>query len=86
LESQQTHSSEYLEYNRAWIEAVLAYTGADKIDVITHSMGVTLGRRIIKGGVVTAEPRTIDLGEPLTSRVDTFIGIAGANWGLVECF
>jgi len=80
------HSSEYLEYNRAWVEAVLAYTGAEKVDIIGHSMGVTLGRRIIKGGYVKAEPNPVDLGEALTNRVDTFIGIAGANYGLVACF
>jgi len=39
-----------LEYLRAFTEAVIAYTGAAKIDVIGHSMGVTLSRRVIKGG------------------------------------
>jgi len=50
----QTHSKEYLTYLRAFTEAVLAYTGAEKINVIGHSMGVTLSRRVIKGGVVKA--------------------------------
>lgn len=50
----QTHSKEYLTYLRAFTEAVLAYTGAEKINIISHSMGVTLGRRVIKGGVVNA--------------------------------
>ena len=45
-------SSSFLEYNRAFAEAVLAYTGAPKIDVIGHSMGVSIGRSIIKGGQV----------------------------------
>lgn len=47
-------------------------------------MGVTLGRRAIKGGVVSSDH--FDLGAPLTSKVDTFVGIAGANWGLTACY
>lgn len=62
----------------------MAYTGADKVDIISHSMGVTLGRRVIKGGKVKSD--SLDLGAALTSRVDTFVGIAGANWGLAICF
>ena len=48
-------------------------------------MGVTLGRRVIKGGHVTAAETPFDLGPSLASKVDTFIGIAGANYGLVAC-
>jgi len=75
-----------LEYLRAFTEAVLAYTGAEKINAMGHSMGVTLGRRIIKGGKVTAAENPFDLGVSLASKVDTFIGIAGANWGLTACY
>ena len=49
-------------------------------------MGVTLGRRIIKGGIVYAAESQFDLGPSLAGKVDTFIGIAGANWGLVTCY
>lgn len=52
LSSQNTHSEEFLTYLRAFTEAVMKYTGAEKIDVVSHSMGVTLGRRVIKGGLV----------------------------------
>lgn len=82
----QTHSKEYLTYLRAFTEAVLAYTGAAKINVISHSMGVTLGRRIIKGGKVNAAAQPFFLGESLANKVDTFIGIAGATWGLTTCY
>ena len=63
---------------------MIDYAAVDKVDIISHSMGVTLGRRIIKGGTVSSD--NIDLGPSLTSKVDTFLGIAGGNWGLVECF
>ena len=49
-------------------------------------MGVTLSRQIIKGGIVKAAEQSFDLGHSLASKVDTFIGIAGANWGLTSCY
>ncbi len=82
----QVHSMEYLTYLRAFTEAVLAYTGASKINIISHSMGVTLSRRVIKGGVVNAAPQSFNLGPSLANKVDTFIGIAGANFGLTNCY
>ena len=78
---------------RKFIDAVLEYTGAPEIDVITHSMGVTYTRRALKGGWAKAYSRhTIGtegdeyfIGRPLSDRVRTFIGIAGANWGSHHC-
>jgi hypothetical protein len=46
-------------------------------------MGVTLGRGVIKGG--SLKYPIVDLGESLADKVDTFIGLAGANYGLVNC-
>lgn len=34
---------------RDFIDAVLAYTGADKVDLVTHSLGVTVTRGAIRG-------------------------------------
>lgn len=84
----QYHSLEYLEHVRAFIEAVLDYTGAAKVDVITHSMGVTLTRKAIKGGTGhdALGGGSYDLGAPLTASIDTFVGIAGANVGLASCY
>lgn len=74
-----------MTYLRAFTEAVIKYTGAEKVDVIGHSMGVTLGRRVIKGGKVSGLFSSYDLGPSLADKVDTFVGIAGANLGLVTC-
>lgn len=48
--SSNYHSKEFLQRIRVFIQAVKNYTGAQKVDVIGHSMGVTLGRKAIKGG------------------------------------
>jgi len=79
----RTHDKETITYLRAFVEAVLAYTGAEKVDLISHSMGVTLGRRIVKGGFIESD--NFDVGVSLADKVDTFLGIAGANYGLVSC-
>ncbi|HEX8825098.1 MAG TPA: lipase family protein [Archangium sp.] len=86
LAGQQHHSEKYLEEVRAFIQAVKEYTGAEKVDVIGHSMGVTLARKAIQGGdgFDPYAGKKFDLGKPLTDSVDTFVGIAGANHGLAS--
>lgn len=54
------------------ISNAVAQSCAGKIDVIGHSMGVTL-----------AAQKIIKLGE--TDNVDAFVGIAGAYRGLLSC-
>jgi len=83
---QQHHSREYTEEVRAFIQAVKEYTGAEKVDVIGHSMGVTLARKAIQGGdgFDPYEGRKYSLGKAMTDSVDTFVGIAGANRGLTS--
>lgn len=86
--SQQYHSRAYLTKLRAFIQAVKQYTGATKVDIVSHSLGVTLARKAIKGGLAY-DPLNggyYDLGPSLTSSVDTFVGIAGANRGLTSCY
>ncbi|TKR73819.1 hypothetical protein L596_021084 [Steinernema carpocapsae] len=83
-----THDCELLLHLRAFVNAVMGYTGASFIDVISHSMGVTLARKIIRGGVLedTKTPGgECDLGPSLASYVDAFIGISGANYGMCTC-
>jgi triacylglycerol lipase len=84
----QYHSKEYLTRVRAFIQAVLAYTEADKADVVGHSMGVTLARKAIVGGDASdaLAGGAYDLGPALTDRIDTFVGIAGGNRGLSTCY
>ncbi|TQF11840.1 lipase [Myxococcus llanfairpwllgwyngyllgogerychwyrndrobwllllantysiliogogogochensis] len=84
----QYHSKTNVMKVRKFIEAVKAYTGATKVDIITHSMGVTLARKAILGGSAndSANGGAYNVGAALTGSVDTFVGIAGANLGLTSCY
>lgn len=82
------HSKANIMRIRKFIEAVIAYTGAQKVDIIAHSMGVTLARKAIKGGMANdlLAGGSYNIGTPLTNHVDAFVGIAGANYGLTSCY
>lgn len=57
------------------------------MNIIGHSMGVTIGRKIIKGGSATDHQEgSYDVGASLRSKVKAFIGLAGANLGLAACW
>lgn len=86
--SQQYHSKPYIMKVRRFIEAVKAYTGASKVDIVAHSMGVTLARKAIKGGSArdSLNGGNYEVGPSLKSSVDAFVGIAGGNLGLVNCY
>jgi len=57
---------------RAFVQAVLAYTGAKQVDVVGHSLGVTLTRAWLKE----------DHAWHLVRR---FVAIDGPNHGIINC-
>lgn len=57
----------------AFIRAVLVYTGAPKVDLITHSLGVMIARTVL------AEHAD------LLNRVERVVAIAGPNHGTTVC-
>lgn len=83
------HSFDYINKIRKFILAVKAYTGAQKVDVIGHSMGVTLSLKAILGGVAYNNPGSTDdpekIGEPINQFIDTFVGIGGGLRGIHSC-
>ncbi|TKR66807.1 hypothetical protein L596_023045 [Steinernema carpocapsae] len=81
----RTHNCQTVRYVRRFLQAVIDYTEARKISVVSHSMGVTLARKAIKGGWIQATDGTCDLGAPLTRSIDVFVGLAGANYGMCNC-
>jgi pimeloyl-ACP methyl ester carboxylesterase len=56
-----------------FIRAVQSYTGSRQVDIVAHSLGVTLARR------------TMQLYPALAKDVVAFVGIAGANHGTTVC-
>jgi triacylglycerol lipase len=50
-------------------------------------MGVTLGRKVIKGGSgVDHIVGVYNVGESLANKVKSFVGLAGGNYGLTQCY
>ena len=56
-----------------FIEAVQWYTGSTQVDIVTHSLGVTIARE------------TMRLYPSLARDVVAFVGIAGGNHGTTVC-
>lgn len=56
-----------------FLNAVRAYTGATKVDVVAHSLGVTIVRKTIY-----THPELLD-------QIEDFVAIAGANHGVSGC-
>ncbi|VDN21445.1 unnamed protein product [Gongylonema pulchrum] len=72
----------YVKQIRSMIIAVRQYTGT-RVDVIAYSMGSPIARKAILGGNCV-DTREI-LGPPLTELIDTYLSVAGANYGSVLC-
>jgi hypothetical protein len=56
-----------------FIRRVLRYTGARTFQIASHSLGVTLARKVMQ------------LNPDLFGRLEAFVGIAGANHGTTFC-
>lgn len=57
---------------RAFVRAVLAYTGAEQVDIVAHSLGVTLTREWMRQ-------------DHAFRRVRALVAIDGPNHGIVNC-
>lgn len=70
-----------------FVDNVLAYTGADSVDVVSHSLGVTGVRVWMADSAIFADvDERLDVGiGPRYDVVDTFVGCAGANEGTSTC-
>lgn len=80
------HAPANLSKIKRFIDLVRAYTGASKVDIIAHSLGVTSVRRAVKGGTYCDYTNTcVNLGTSSAAYVDTFVGISGGNRGLNSC-
>jgi len=70
-----------------FVTNVLAYTGADTVDVVGHSLGVT-GARVwmADSAIFAGVDERLDVGVgPRYDVVDAFVGCAGANEGTSTC-
>jgi triacylglycerol lipase len=85
--SLNNHGKNYILQIRAFVEAVLAYTKAPYVDIISHSMGVTIARKVAQGGTATDQRYgTYNVGPSLKAKIRNFVGIAGGNLGLTACW
>ena len=57
---------------RRFVRAVLAYTGAKEVDIVAHSLGVTLAREWIRQ-------------DDAQHQVRRFVAIDGPNQGIINC-
>ncbi|CAJ0576750.1 unnamed protein product, partial [Mesorhabditis spiculigera] len=73
----------YVVQIRRFIESVSEFTDS-KVDIVAYSMGAPLSRKAILGGLCVDHNST-DLGPPLTSKVQTFLSVGGANSGSHLC-
>ncbi|CAJ0563966.1 unnamed protein product, partial [Mesorhabditis spiculigera] len=76
---------EWMKGHRKFVEDVLEYTGAPKVNLVGHSMGATIARFVAKGGSSIINGEHCDLGHALTDKIDVLISVAGAHFGMCMC-
>uniref|UniRef100_A0AAF5DPF3 Lipase domain-containing protein n=2 Tax=Strongyloides stercoralis TaxID=6248 RepID=A0AAF5DPF3_STRER len=74
-----------VERIRRFIFAVLEYTEYDSVNIIAHSMGVTIARKAIKGGFINGITKSCNIANSLLNQIHTFIAISGPNYGFSFC-
>lgn len=57
---------------RAFVQAVMAYTGATRVDIVAHSLGVTVTREWM-------------FQDQSYSKVRSLVAIDGPNHGIIDC-
>ncbi|MEK8051320.1 hypothetical protein AACH10_13800 [Ideonella sp. DXS22W] len=79
LAADQTNRSRIAHSNQAnvpdlrrFVAAVLAYTGAKKVDIVAHSLGVTLAREWMRQ-------------DDAYGQVRRFVAVDGPNHGIINC-
>lgn len=79
LAADQTNRSRIAHSNQAnvpdlrrFVAAVLAYTGAKKVDIVAHSLGVTLAREWMRQ-------------DGAHGQVRRFVAVDGPNHGIISC-
>ncbi|KAI1732489.1 lipase (class 2) domain-containing protein [Ditylenchus destructor] len=77
-----TMNCHYIKIIRMMILSVSQYTSS-KVNVIGYSMGSPIARKAIMGGICADTNE--DLGPPLSGLINTYIGVAGANFGSFLC-
>ncbi|KAF1767204.1 hypothetical protein GCK72_007163 [Caenorhabditis remanei] len=73
----------FVQQIRNMIIAVNAFT-QQKVDVVGYSLGSPIARKAILGGTCV-DNTSINVGLPLTSIVETYVSVAGANRGSGTC-
>lgn len=74
-----------VQLHRRFLEFVLHYTKAKQINIVAHSMGVSIARKAIQGGEFVTKTESCDIGPNLSHRIGTFIALASANYGMCPC-
>uniref|UniRef100_A0AC35GIS8 Uncharacterized protein n=1 Tax=Panagrolaimus sp. PS1159 TaxID=55785 RepID=A0AC35GIS8_9BILA len=77
-----TMSCHYVKTIRILIQAVADYTHS-QVNIIGVSMGSPIARKAILGGICVDTGEQV--GPPMTGLIDTFVGVAGANFGSFLC-
>uniref|UniRef100_A0A8R1DZU3 Uncharacterized protein n=1 Tax=Caenorhabditis japonica TaxID=281687 RepID=A0A8R1DZU3_CAEJA len=81
----RSFTCETIQLHRRFIEFVLHYTKTYRVNIVAHSMGVSIARKAIQGGEFATKTEACDIGPDLSHRIGTFIALASANYGMCPC-